>query len=104
MRRPGAPTDRDGGEDDTGVIRTTFDWAETPPAMAVVETLAVATDTEILGVDPLVDHLDPDALNALIADEDRPDAGTVVSFRMTGHEVSVHADGTLVLVPMDSER
>ncbi|MFD1647810.1 HalOD1 output domain-containing protein [Haloarchaeobius litoreus] len=86
------------------MIRTTFDWSETPPAIAVVETIAVATDTEILGVEPLLDHLDPDALNTLIADEQRADAGTVVVFAIAGHEVAVHADGRLVLVPLDADR
>ena len=104
MRRPGKPSDGWREDDRAGVIRAEFDWSETPPAIAVVETLAVATDTEILDVEPLLEQLDPDALNALVGDENRADAGTVVVFAMADHEVSVHSDGQLVVEPLDTVR
>lgn len=100
MRGPSTPADGRGGDDDDGTIRTTFDWSKTPPAVAVVEALAVATNAEILDVEPLMDHVEPEALNALINDQERPDTDTVVIFEMAGHEVTVHADGRVVLRPL----
>lgn len=101
MRIPGNPSDRRRRDENSGIIRTEFDWTETPPAVAVVETLAVATDTELLGVESLVDHLDPDALNTLIRNGDRDGSHTAVVFGMAGHEVFIHTDGRLVVTPID---
>lgn len=103
MRAPGNPSDGRRRTECSGVIRAEFDWSETPPAVAVVEAMAVATNRRLGSVDPLVDHLDPDALNTIIREgATRPDpSATVVTFGMAGHHVSVRGDGELVVAPFE---
>ena len=60
---------------------------------AVIQTVAETTDTDPLELPPLYETIDPDALDALIADMQ---AGTI-SFTYTDCEITVHSDGTVTI-------
>lgn len=77
-----------------GTVRGRFDWSETEPTVAVIETVAVATDQTPLDVYSLHDVIDTDALNTLVTSA-RDDAGVdlQVTFAAPGCEVTVHGDG-----------
>lgn len=104
MRGPDNDSGRRGRDEDGDVIEAEFDWNETPPAVAVVETVSVVTNTDIRRLEPLFEHLDPDSLNALVGHEGGPRAGTVVTFEIAGFETSVYADGRLRLSPVGTTR
>ena len=66
---------------------------------AVIQTVAETTNTDPLELPPLYETIDPDALDALIADMQ---AGTI-SFTYTDCEITVHSDSTVTIVepPVD---
>ncbi|MFB6171889.1 MAG: HalOD1 output domain-containing protein [Haloarculaceae archaeon] len=68
-----------------------YDWSETPPSYAVVETVARADGTDPVDLGPLYEQVDPDALDALLADA----RGVAVTFPFAGHEVTVGSDGVI---------
>ena len=88
---PGPDPDAD------GVVRAEFDWGTVSPSVAVVEAVAVASDREPTAVEPLVETVDPDALNALVA------AGgetcSTVTFEFIGHDVAVQSNGVVLVGP-----
>ena len=81
-----------GEGDDTSEIEQRFDWAEIPPSSAIVETVAVATDTEPTELDAIQYTIDADALDTLLGDATNQEnfrisfeyAGTVVTATGTG--------------------
>lgn len=86
-----------GGRGDATDVRRRYDWSETAPSTAVVETVAAAIDRDPVETGPLYDVLDPDALNELFAPVgDRPVSPDLdVSFRFEGLTVTVRATGTV---------
>lgn len=68
----------------------------------VVEKVAAATDTDPCDLAPLYPAIDPDALNSLFDGAHFIESGTdgYVTFRMSGCEVVIWADGT---VEVDAE-
>lgn len=72
----------------------TYEWSETTPAVAVVETVAAAVGEDPLGVEPLFEAVDPEALNAVVRSAD-----SVVSFRFAGCRVTVEAAGCVSVEP-----
>lgn len=83
--------------------RTTYDWASSVPLSTEILTLVSrAADVDPLEIEPLNDCVDPDALNRLF--EPRQDGtlrtGGALSFTIHDHEVTVHADGELVVTPL----
>ena len=65
----------------------------------VIQTVAETTNTDPLELPPLYETIDPDALDALIADMQ---AGSI-SFTYTDCEITVRSDGTVTIVepPVD---
>ena len=98
--RPDEP-DTPPGKD--GAIRAEYDWTATTPSTAVIETVAVASDREPTGIEPLYEVIDPDALDALVrANGDEPvGVGTTVTFEFGGQSVTVHGGGSVVVRPVE---
>jgi hypothetical protein len=83
--------DTDGGEH---VVSGTYEWSETPPSTAVVETVAAATDTEPTELETLQHAIDADALDTLVAEA--PDPSTFrVTFQYADSTVIVTGAGSL---------
>ena len=98
------PDDPDTPPGTDGVIRTEYDWTSVTPSTAVVETVAVASDREPAGIEPLYEVIDPDALDALIrsnGDEPAGD-GITATFEFGGQSVTVHGGGSVVVRPVES--
>ena len=53
-----------------GTVRARYEWASTPPQIAVIETIAVALDRETTALEPLYEFVDPEALDALLRSND----------------------------------
>ena len=94
--RPSAGSDSRVG---TGTVRARYDWAATPPPMAVIETVAVALDRKETAFEPLYESVDPDALDALLqSNGSSATAGEVtVRFTLAGRQVPVHGSGEVVV-------
>lgn len=79
-------------------VRTRYDWSCKRPSIAVVETVAAATDRKPTDVSSLYPAIDPDALDSLMI----PDQGTArdhsvcLSFTLAGSEVTVSTDGHVI--------
>jgi hypothetical protein len=78
-------------------VRRQFEWAETRPSAAVIQTVAEAVDRSPTSFGPLFEYVDPDALDALFRSDERvlTDEYTVVSFLFASHDVTVRSDGTV---------
>lgn len=89
---------------DDGRICHRYDWSETDPSAAVVETIAVATNTVPTETDPLYDVIEPDALNTLF---DPAWGHTPPELRVTFDYddllVTVAATGTITVEPASAE-
>lgn len=83
---------------DDGARRVQFDWSETLPSTAVVNTVADVSNRDPTEVEPLYEYVDPDALDALItrARSDSPTI-TMVAFSLADYDVSVYADGEVAV-------
>ncbi|MCU4924667.1 hypothetical protein OB905_01540 [Halobacteria archaeon AArc-dxtr1] len=74
---------------DTKMIRGTYDWSQTVPSLAVLDAIAklegVATPAlQIV----LYDHIDPDALDALLTTE----KAVTVRFQVEGYQIQIVGD------------
>lgn len=92
-----------------GVVRAEYDWASITPAVAVVETVAVASDREPTALESLGETVDTDALNALVrSDGARASEEVSIRFGFAGTDVTVRGGGAVVVRPgepgPDSER
>jgi len=65
---------------------------ELPPSTAIVQAVNTSADRPVADLPPLYEVVDPDALDALFADDG---AFGVVTFEYAGHDVTVRADGTV---------
>lgn len=65
---------------------------------AVVESVSDATDTPALELPSLQKAIDPDALDALVAERTTTAS---VTFRYADHVVTVEPDQTIEVVPVD---
>ncbi|MFC7021077.1 MULTISPECIES: HalOD1 output domain-containing protein [Haloarcula] len=101
-------SDRGAGHDPTadadGVVRAEYDWSSVTPSTAVIETVAIARNSEPTGFEPMYHSVDTDALNALFGSDGRHAAGGVstVSFAFAGHDVTVRDTGLVVIQPTES--
>ena len=85
------------GRDGTGqTISRSFDWRETPPSVAVVRLLSVATDSDPTAIEPLGETVDPDALDRLLLSMDEESR---LEFTYDCLSVSLHGDGTIAAEP-----
>ncbi|MFC6757551.1 HalOD1 output domain-containing protein [Halomicroarcula sp. GCM10025894] len=76
----------------------TFDWSETPPSVAVVRLLSVATNSDPTAVEPLAEAIDPDALDRLLPSMD---ADSHLEFTHSCFAVSLYGDGRVAVEPED---
>jgi len=84
-----------------GTVRAQFEWASTPPPIAVIETVAVALDREATAFGTLYESVDPDALDALLRSNGSsatPD-DLSVTFTVADRQVTVHGSGEVVVRP-----
>lgn len=85
----------------TGTYQVDYNSTEYTPSTAVVLAVAAVTETDPLDVAPLNDCVDPGCLDGLFASKQdgTPRAVGQVTFPFADHDVTVHSDGTVVLVP-----
>ncbi|WP_206424948.1 HalOD1 output domain-containing protein [Halosimplex salinum] len=94
-----------GGTDSTQVVYSTAAEREdeTDISIAVIEVLAEARGVEPVEMDePLYDVVDPDALDQLFTGQAETAVGGRVVFELGDHEVTVHADGDILVRTVDS--
>lgn len=103
MSDVGPDADADGPSKDPIVVRTDYDWSATAPSTAIVEAIAAAEDVDpvALATDegtPLYEHVDPDALDALVTDQ-RANR-VAMSLTIDGYTVRI-ADTELIVEASD---
>jgi hypothetical protein len=79
--------------------RIHHDWdGDTDVNMTVLEAVAEVTDTDLVDLPPLYEHIDPDALATVFTHTsgNRQAEGSV-SFEFAGHPVTVHSSGEIVV-------
>jgi hypothetical protein len=96
----GTPHDRRGGREDSQPTTTYHaewdDGGDGELSTTVVTAVADAMDARATDLEPLSRRLDPDALDGLFAgDADGDDCR--VAFRFNGYDVTVYADGHVVV-------
>jgi hypothetical protein len=74
-----------------GAYTTRFDDGDAP-SVAVAQALEAALDAQPA---PLFDYVDPDALDALVADS----SSLTVTFEVEAATVTVHGDGRVLVRP-----
>lgn len=94
----GSVTDAD------GVIRAEYDWSSVTPSTGVIETVAIAKNSEPTALEPLYNSVDADALDALLDSDGLHSADGVatVSFAFAGYDVTVQNNGVIVIQPTES--
>lgn len=87
--------------DRDGAVRASYEWSSTPPLIAVVETVSAAVDRDVMETEPLYESVDPDALESLVrrTGADGDGVGLSISFAYSGHQVTVHGNGDVVVRP-----
>lgn len=92
-------TDVNGYDPAGETYRVEYDWPGTqPPSVALVEAMAVVTDTDENDLDPLYRSIDPEALDDLFAHA--PGASGFdgrLTFTYCDHTVTVHGSGEIVI-------
>jgi hypothetical protein len=97
LMRDGSGVDSPTGGSAGEPILRRHDWTgRREPAMAVVQAVAVATDSAVSELEPLGNAVDPDALDGLV-DRDCDGSPVEVSFEYGGTEVVVRSDGTITV-------
>ncbi|KAA9398918.1 hypothetical protein Har1130_11970 [Haloarcula sp. CBA1130] len=86
-RRP----DRTSDNPDT--LHAEFDWGAVSPSVAVIQTVAIAADREAIELAPLIETLDPDALDELFTHSSGPDSAVSLSFQLGQYAVTVTGTG-----------
>lgn len=82
--------------DSDPVYTAEFDFSELPPSGAVVRAVATAADRDPAAIDPLYNHVDPDAIEALVESTAATDA-LELTFQFDAHRVTIHGDGRVVV-------
>lgn len=77
-----------------------------PISDIVVRTLAAVTGREPTEIEPLYHVVDPEALDALFQGESDSASNRIdhISFPLEGHEVTVYADGEIVIAGLSTEK
>jgi hypothetical protein len=100
-RVSGSPSDDavsisyDSGEE---TYRARFDDDAIAPSMAIIEAMASVCDTSPTELEPLVDTVDPMAIDRLMRGADGTD-DRVLEFRYVEHVVTVHGRGIVEIRP-----
>ncbi|WP_277554652.1 HalOD1 output domain-containing protein [Halobaculum limi] len=79
----------------TSLVHDTYDWSRTSPIEGVTRTIAAATGTSYVDLEPLHNVVHTDALTSLV----EPDTNDPVNvtFQYEGYLVSVHSSGDVLL-------
>ena len=97
----GPLSDPSDDSDGAPTIHTGYDWAQTPPMMAVLEAVSDAKNVRPTDLPSLHSSVPPDALDALF--QRAPDGpngeGIRVDFSYAGREVAVKSGGNVVVTP-----
>jgi hypothetical protein len=79
--------------DDADSLHAEFDWDVVSPSVAVVQTVATAAGREAIELCPLIETLDPDALDELFVHAAGPDSAVSLSFQLGEYAVTVTGTG-----------
>ena len=96
--RPSDGSDSRGGGV-RGTVRAQYEWASTPPPIAVIETVTVALDRKETTFGPLYESVDPDALDALLRSNgsSATPGELTVTLTVADRQVTVHGSGEVVV-------
>ena len=91
---------------DEEVHQAIFDGDVVAPSMAVVGAVSTVADKDPLDIEPLHSTVDPDALNALFADNKREEGNVHARFSFEGYSVTLSSYGCVTVRPSqpDSSR
>jgi len=83
------------------VVRRSFDWAKTLPSVAIVLVLSEVTEHGMWGTEggTLADYVDPDALDAIVAQ--RQGESAAVGLSIDGYRVRIDDQGVGVHPPAE---
>jgi hypothetical protein len=87
---------------DSEAITYTRDAEETP-SRSVVAAVAAVTGSDPRRMDPLVEAVDPEALDDLVEPRSATRANARVTFQFNGCLVTVHGDGRTVVSPPETD-
>ncbi|WP_058992568.1 HalOD1 output domain-containing protein [Haloarcula sp. CBA1127] len=79
--------------DDPDTLHAEFDWSTVSPSVAIVQTVAIAADQEAIELSPLIETLDPDALDQLFSHSSESDSAVSLSFQLGDYRVTVTGTG-----------
>jgi hypothetical protein len=79
-------------------ISRQFDWAETPPSVAVVRLISVAMNCDPTAIEPLGESVDPEALDRLLQSMDE---GAKLQFTHLCLSILLCGDGTASVTPAE---
>ncbi len=88
-KRTSGTNGRCGGDERT--ISKNFDWNQTPPSVAAVRLLGVASNDDPTAIEPLGETVDLDTLDRLVRSMD---AESKLAFTHHCHSVTLYGDGT----------
>lgn len=80
----------------TKTYQAQYDETKCPPSAAVVRMVAAITDKDLVKLAPLYSVVDPDALDALLANGSR-DGDTAVEFHYLDHDVTIKSYGVITV-------
>jgi hypothetical protein len=81
-------------------LRVQADWSGTETLdSAVTNAISRATGVSVTELAPLYEYMDPDALHEFVASMRDRETETSVSFQYEGHDVTVRADGEILVWP-----
>lgn len=100
------PDNEDDFPPDNGPVTVETDYEGRPPSVAVVAAIAAIEDTPPTEVDfSLYERIEPDALDALFADEtdnEESSADVMAEFSIDEYVVQVRSDGTITVTSQDN--
>ena len=93
-------TDSHDGRDERRSDEHRYEWSDdTALSIAAIEAVASVSGRDPREIEPMYEHVDPDALDALFGAGRERTAGGTVSFPIADHLVVAHSDGEIVVYP-----
>ncbi|WP_132059468.1 HalOD1 output domain-containing protein [Halorussus amylolyticus] len=81
-------------------LRVQADWSGTETLdSAITCAISRATGAAVTDLAPLYEYMDPDALHEFVESMRDSGAETTITFEYEGHDVSVRADGEILVWP-----
>lgn len=96
----GATIEDDSGD---GGYRASFDETRARPSLALVEVFAAIEGRDPTALEPLGTTIDVDALDTVLRCSDTG-RDTEVTFQYSEYEVTIRGDGTIEVLPIDSNQ